>query len=57
MATVPAIRFRGAGGAEVIELGEIDVRDPGPGEVTVEVAASSSSARSAAAAARHRRSA
>lgn len=39
MATVAAIRYRGAGGPEVIELGEIDVRDPGPGEVTVEIAA------------------
>ncbi len=39
MTTVPAIRFRGAGGTEVIEVGEIDVRDPGPGEVTVEIAA------------------
>jgi NADPH:quinone reductase len=37
--TVPAIRFRGAGGPEVIELGELDVRDPGPGEVQVEIAA------------------
>lgn len=34
-----AIRFRGAGGVEVIELGETDVRPPGYGEVTVEVAA------------------
>ena len=36
---VPAIRFRGAGGPEVIELGELEVRDPGPGEVQVEIAA------------------
>lgn len=36
---VPAIRFRGAGGAEVIELGELEVRDPGWGEVQVEIAA------------------
>lgn len=36
---VPAIRFRGAGGVEVIEVGELEVRDPGPGEVAVEVAA------------------
>ncbi|MBK7539203.1 MAG: NAD(P)H-quinone oxidoreductase [Myxococcales bacterium] len=36
---VPAIRFRGAGGLEVIELAEIDVRPPGVGEVTVEVVA------------------
>lgn len=34
-----AIRFRGAGGVEVIELGETDVRSPGHGEVTVEVVA------------------
>ncbi|HUQ04611.1 MAG TPA: NAD(P)H-quinone oxidoreductase [Kofleriaceae bacterium] len=39
MAAVAAIRYRGAGGAEVIELGEIEVREPGVGEVTVEVAA------------------
>ncbi len=36
---VPAIRFRGAGGPEVIHLDEIDVRDPAPGEVQVEIAA------------------
>ena len=36
---VPAIRFRGAGGPEVIALDEIDVRDPGAGEVQVEIAA------------------
>lgn len=35
----PAIRFRGAGGPEVIELGEAEVRPPGHGEVTVEVVA------------------
>lgn len=39
MATVAAIRYRGAGGTEVIEVGELDVRDPGPGEVQVEIAA------------------
>jgi NADPH2:quinone reductase len=39
MAAVAAIRYRGAGGTEVIELSELDVREPGAGEVTVEVAA------------------
>lgn len=34
-----AVRFRGAGGPEVIELGETSVRAPGHGEVTVEVVA------------------
>ncbi len=36
---VPAIRFCRAGGPEVIELGELEVRDPGPGEVQVEIVA------------------
>ncbi|MBK9029976.1 MAG: NAD(P)H-quinone oxidoreductase [Myxococcales bacterium] len=36
---VPAIRFRGAGGVEVIEVGETEVREPGWGEVVVEVVA------------------
>lgn len=36
---VPAIRFTGAGGVEVIELGEVEVRAPGPGEVAVAIAA------------------
>lgn len=36
---VPAIRYRAAGGPEVIELGETEVRDPGFGEVQVEIAA------------------
>ncbi|MEZ4404526.1 MAG: NAD(P)H-quinone oxidoreductase [Kofleriaceae bacterium] len=36
---VPAIRFRGAGGVEVIASGQLDVREPGPGEVAVEVTA------------------
>ncbi len=36
---VPAIRFRAAGGPEVIALDELDLRDPGPGEVQVEVVA------------------
>src|SRR5262245_12914770 len=40
MATVPALRYRGAGGTEVIEVGEVDVRDPGPGEIQVEIVAS-----------------
>lgn len=33
------MRYRAAGGAEVIEAGEVEVREPGPGEVTVEIAA------------------
>ena len=33
------MRYRGAGGVEVIERGEIEVREPGHGEVTVEVVA------------------
>lgn len=36
---VPAIVFHGAGGAEVISLGETDVREPGRGEVQVVIAA------------------
>lgn len=36
---VPAITYRAAGGTEVIALGETDVREPGGGEVVVEVAA------------------
>ncbi|HTJ41254.1 MAG TPA: NAD(P)H-quinone oxidoreductase [Kofleriaceae bacterium] len=36
---VPAIVFRGSGGPEVIAIGETDVRDPGFGEVSVEIAA------------------
>lgn len=36
---VPAIRYTGAGGPEVIELGETEVRDAGYGEVQIEVAA------------------
>jgi putative PIG3 family NAD(P)H quinone oxidoreductase len=36
---VPAIRYRGAGGVEVIELGETEIREPGAGEVQVEIAA------------------
>jgi NADPH:quinone reductase len=35
----PAVRFRGAGGLEVIALEETEVRAPGVGEVTVEVVA------------------
>ncbi len=34
-----AIRITEAGGPEVLEMGEIDVRDPGPGEILVSVAA------------------
>ena len=36
---IEAMRYRGAGGVEVIEAGELEVRDPGPGEVMVEIAA------------------
>ena len=39
MSRVPAIRFRGTGGPEVIELAETEVRAPHAGEVTVEVVA------------------
>lgn len=35
----PAVRFRGAGGVEVIALDETEVRAPGAGEVTIEVVA------------------
>jgi len=34
-----AVRITTPGGPEVLKLGEIEVRDPGPGEVLVEVAA------------------
>lgn len=34
-----AVKIREHGGPEVLELGEIEVRDPGPGELLVEVAA------------------
>lgn len=36
---VAAVRFRGAGGPEVITLGELEVREPGPGEVAVDIVA------------------
>jgi NADPH:quinone reductase len=36
---VPSMRYRGAGGVEVIEAGELEVREPGHGEVMVEIAA------------------
>jgi putative PIG3 family NAD(P)H quinone oxidoreductase len=36
---VEAVVFRGAGGPEVIALGETEVRDPGAGEVQVEISA------------------
>ncbi len=39
MTRVACMRFAAAGGADVIEAGELDVRDPGPGEVQVEIAA------------------
>jgi NADPH:quinone reductase len=37
--TVEAVVYTGAGGVEVIALGEVAVRDPGPGEIQIEVAA------------------
>ena len=39
MVIARAVRIRGKGGPEVLELGEIEVRSPGPHEVAVEVAA------------------
>jgi putative PIG3 family NAD(P)H quinone oxidoreductase len=36
---VECMRYRAAGGAEVIEVGEVEVREPGHGEVTVEIVA------------------
>lgn len=39
MPTARAVRIRESGGPEVLELGAIDVREPGPGELLVEVAA------------------
>jgi putative PIG3 family NAD(P)H quinone oxidoreductase len=36
---VEAVVFRGAGGPEVVAMGELEVREPGAGEVTVEIAA------------------
>jgi NADPH2:quinone reductase len=36
---VEAVRFTGKGGVEVIAMGELDVRDPGQGEVQVEIVA------------------
>ncbi|HVV86990.1 MAG TPA: NAD(P)H-quinone oxidoreductase [Kofleriaceae bacterium] len=36
---VEAIQFRGAGGPEVIAMGDVEVRDPGVGEVQVEIVA------------------
>ena len=39
MTQAKAIRIREAGGPEVLELGAFDVREPGPGEVRVQVAA------------------
>lgn len=36
---VEAVVYTGAGGAEVIKLDATEVRDPGPGEITVEIAA------------------
>lgn len=39
MTTARAVKIRGAGGVDVLEIGELEVRDPGPGEVLVEIAA------------------
>ncbi|MEM1418811.1 MAG: NAD(P)H-quinone oxidoreductase [Myxococcota bacterium] len=39
MTEARAIRIREAGGPEVLELGTLEVREPGPGEVRVKVAA------------------
>jgi putative PIG3 family NAD(P)H quinone oxidoreductase len=39
MTKARAVRIRGAGGPEVLSLGEIDVREPGHGELRVRVAA------------------
>jgi putative PIG3 family NAD(P)H quinone oxidoreductase len=39
MPRAKAVRIRGPGDVDVLELGEIEVRDPGPGELSVEVAA------------------
>jgi putative PIG3 family NAD(P)H quinone oxidoreductase len=39
MATVEAVVFRGKGGTDVIAIGETDVRDPGPGEIQIDVVA------------------
>lgn len=39
MTEARAVCIRGSGGADVLELGAIEVRDPGPEEVLVEVAA------------------
>ena len=36
---VEAVRFTGKGGVEVIAMGELDVREPGQGEVQVEIVA------------------
>jgi len=36
---VECMRYRGAGGVEVIERGETEIREPGHGEVQVEIAA------------------
>ena len=39
MSTARAIEIRGAGGVDVLAISEIEVRDPGPGQVMVEVSA------------------
>ncbi len=39
MRRVEAVVLRGHGGPEVLEIGQVELRDPGPGEVLVEVAA------------------
>ncbi len=39
MKTIRAVRIREPGDVDVLELGEVSLRDPGPGEVRVKVAA------------------
>lgn len=39
MITARAVRIRGAGGVELLSIDDLEVRDPGPHEVLVEVAA------------------
>ena len=39
MAKARAVRIREPGEIDVLEIGELDVRNPGPGEIAVDVAA------------------
>jgi putative PIG3 family NAD(P)H quinone oxidoreductase len=39
MTTAKAVKIRGAGGVDVLTIDQLEVRDPGPGEVLVEIAA------------------